>query len=384
MMRHAASLSLVLSGLAWLGPAPAGLSAREPPAPEPAVEIPQDLQPPEGNAPVGVGAALDRYDGHGYPQDASGLLAVSRDPEGYLVTLRDDPYPWLLYAQFVNRQRDAVLLAREEDLHDVLPSGEPVAIPYGSGALKTNALYVSVVEGQLLPHFSDNRKEYEYFPLEDWYLAAAVGFSGLTAGFQYVRSERWVGYGMIGMSLLGAFRAPLFAPFNHYAMPLHLGGGRRFPGLLEHLIGDNHWTVGGDLLLGLGDLDLDPQTPGAVWMPGVFFEVEKSRPAPRRPPGGASGPVDYREDPRPYNYLLQALYLRLALHLNPRNAAEAGLLKLNLSVGYRTSIAGPRIPARPFKETAVVYIHDDYRRQILQQRERRSERIRRQAARGGP
>ncbi len=368
-MTRASVLCLALAVCGVSGPGRSVLSAQEP-----GIVVPQDLEPAGDGAPVG-GAGADHYDGQGYPEDAAGLLVFSSDPAGYLVTLRGEPDPYLLYAQLANRQRDAVLLARSGNLKDVLPSGEAITIPYGYGALKTNTVYVSVVEGQIVPHLSDNRKEYAYFPLEDWYVGVTTGFDGLAAGLQYVRAEKWVAYGSIGLNLLGAAGLGLYAPFNWYSLPLHLGGGRRFPGLVEYLIGDNHWTVGGDLLLGLGDRDGDPATPAFVWMPGVFFEVEKSRPV-----RAAGQGTDYREDARPYNYRLEALFLRLGLYLDVQNALRSSPVKLDLTLGWRTGVSGPRVPAQPFKETRLTYIHDEYRREIQRQRERREERLRR----GGP
>ena len=373
-MRRLCPPLLALLVLAALGPACSALSAQ---AAE--LGIPEDLQPEGDGLPVGLAGegagGPDHYDGLGYPEDASGLLLLRPDPVGYGVTLRDDPDPWLLYAQFVNRQRDAVLLARSGDLQDVLPSGEAITVPYGHGALKTNTVYVSVVEGRLVPHLSDDRKEYRFFPLEDWYLGAAFGFDGLAVGVQYVRAERWVAYGSLGLNPLGALGLGLYAPFNWYALPLHLGGGVRFPGPVELLIGKSHWTVGGDLLLGVGDRDRDPATPAFVWMPGVFLEVEKSRPVRSARKGGKG--TDHREDARPWNHRLEALYLRLGLYLDVQNAPRSAPLKLDLTLGWRTAVSGPRLPEHPFKETRVVYLHDEYRRDLERQRERREERLQR-------
>ena len=67
-------------------------------------------------------------------------------------------FPFLLYAQFANRQRDAVFLARDGLVQDPLPDGSFVNIPYGYGALKTTTAYISLVEGIVVPHVSDNQK----------------------------------------------------------------------------------------------------------------------------------------------------------------------------------------------------------------------------------
>ena len=363
---------LALLAIAALGPLCLVL-----PAQEADFAVPEDLRPEGDGLPAGWSGGPagrpDHYDGSGYPEDASGLLSLGPDPAGYSVLLRGDPDPWLLYAQFVNRQRDAVLLARSGDMIDVLPSGEAVTVPYGHGALKTSSVYVSVVEGRLVPHLSDSRKEYAFFPLADWYLGAALGFNGLTAGVQYVHAEKWVAYGSVGLNLYGVLGLGLYAPYNWYALPLHLGGGVRFPGPVELLIGKSHWTVGGDLLLGLGDRDGDPSTPAFVWMPGAFLEVEKSRPVRSSRAEGAG----YREDPRPWNHRMEALYLRLGLYLDLQNAARSAPLKFDLTLGWRTTLKGPRLPEHPFKETRVIYLHDEYRRDLERQRERRQERLQR-------
>jgi hypothetical protein len=369
-----ALLGLGLGGLATAG-LPAQQGSPVQPAPSTA-EMPEDLQPAGENAPVQPGAPLDHFDENGYPEDAAGLLAVQRDPEGYTVAVKDHPDPFLLFAQFANRQRDAVILARSGNVRDVLPDGAEVTIPYGYGALKVNSVYVSLIEGMVLPHLSDNRKEHELFPLRDWYLGVSFGLTGFTVGPRYVHAEKWIGYGQLGWNLLGRIQANLYAPFNYFLFPLHLGGGLRFPGLVEYLIGDNLWTVGGDLLLGLGDADGDPATPAFIWMPGVFFEVEKVV------FDGVRPRADFRADPRPFNYRLNSFFFRLLLYLDLQNAADSSLLKLSFSAGYRYNIVGPRIPSHSFKRTEMVYIHDEYRRQIEEQRRRREERLRRRAQDG--
>jgi hypothetical protein len=183
--------------------------------------------------------------------------------------------PFLLYAQFVNRQRDGVLLARSGAIKDLLPNGETRELPYGHGALKTNTSYVSLTEGLLVPHISDNQKEYERFVIRDLYLAFALGTSGLLAELQYARAEHIFGYANPGVDFLGGVGGSRMAPLNYYRVPLRLGAGLRYPDLLEPVIGENHWGFGAEVLLGFGNADQDPQTPSPVWLPGVFFEIEK-------------------------------------------------------------------------------------------------------------
>jgi len=96
-----------------------------------------------------------------------------------VLTMKGDDLPYLLYAQFANRQRDGIFLARNGDMEDPLPTGHLHRIPYGCGALKINTVYLSLVEALLVPHVSDNQKSYETFPLRDLYLGGSVGVTGL-------------------------------------------------------------------------------------------------------------------------------------------------------------------------------------------------------------
>jgi len=340
---------------------------------EGSLRIPEDLSPEGLNRPLlpegPEGRRPERYDDQGYPEDALGLLFVEPAGDGYVVHLRDSADPFLLLAQFVNRQRDAVLLAREGPVRDALPDGSFREIPYGTGALKTNDVCISLVEGQLLPHLSDNRKGYQLFPLQDLYLGGSLGVTGLLAELRYVHRERGFGYAEAGANLLGGASGAWLEPFSYYALVLRLGGGLQFPGLLENLIGDNHWSLGGDLLLGFGDADRDPDTPAVVWLPGVFFELEK------RDLFGWGPPLDYREDPRPFNYRVRALYLRVGYCLDVQNGRRSGYSKLDLSLGFRYNLVGPRIPEHRFKETRALYVSEDYRGELERQRRNREQRL---------
>jgi len=351
------------------------------------LEIPEDLSPEGANLPVlpegTPGGAPDHYDADGFPEGPRGLLYVEPIGADFFVRLRNVADPFLLYAQFANRQRDAVFLARDAAVRDPLPDGTVQDIPYGFGALKTTTAYISLVEGLLLPHASDNQKAYELFPLQDLYLGASVGVTGLLAELRYVYRERAFGYAQAGANLLGGVGGPFFAPFNYYALTLGLGGGVQFPGLLQTLIGNNHWSVGADLLLGFGDADRDPETPAVVWVPGLFFELEKRDLfgwGDRWVGFGERG--DFREDPRPLNYHVRAIYARVGLYLDfqslglPASVTD-GFARFDLSMGFRYNVVGPRIPEHRFKETRVTYVSEDYRDQLSEQLRRRELRLER-------
>lgn len=349
----------------------------------PAYEIPEDLSPEGGNVPLAPVVAPDdlRWDDDGFPESPRGLLVVAPDSAGYSVAMRGVEFPFLLYAQFANRQRDAVFLARDGEIQDPLPDGSLFNIPYGFGALKTTTAYLSVVEGIVIPHVSDNQKDYRRFPLRDVYLGASLGVTGLLAEVRYVERERFLGYVRAGWDFLGGVGGTALAPLNFSALSVHLGAGVEFPGLLENLLGRNHWSVGGDLRLGFGDADGDSSTPAAVWLPGVFFELEKRDLFGWGERWAGFGPQgDYHDDPRPLNYHVRALAARVAVYVDIQNGPSAGWLAVDAALCFRYNVAGPRIPEHPFKETRVVYLSDEYRQQILRQRELREQRMKESGA----
>lgn len=344
----------------------------------PAYEIPEDLSPEAGNVPLApVVAPGDlRWDDDGFPESPRGLLVIGPDPAGYSVAMRGVEFPFLLYAQFANRQRDAVFLARDGEIQDPLPDGSLFNIPYGYGALKTMTAYLSVVEGIVIPHVSDNQKDYRQFPLRDVYLGASLGVTGLLAEVRYVEREHFLGYVRAGWDFLGGVGGTALAPLNFSALSVHLGAGVEFPGLLENLLGENHWSVGGDLRLGFGDADGDSSTPAAVWLPGVFFELEKRDLFGWGERWAGFGPQgDYHDDPRPLNYHVRALAARVAVYVDIQNGPSAGWIAVDAALCFRYNVAGPHIPEHPFKETRVVYLSDEYRQQILRQRELREQRM---------
>jgi hypothetical protein len=319
----------------------------------------------QGTDALHMGAARDHYDDNGYPETESGRLVLREHDDGPIIHMQDDPDPYLLYAQYVNRQRDAVLLARTGTVDDVLPSGASVEVPYGYGAVKLNTVYVSIVESLVVPHFSDNQKEYEQFPLTDLYLGGSFGLTGVLASVRYVHTEQYVGYLAAGYNPFGS-RDPS-GVLNRYLFPVHLGGGYRFPGIFPELLGENNWTVGADLMIGLGDPDGDPSTPSGILFPGAFLDVERvlfSESGLRR---------DFRTDPRPYDYHVNALVFRAGAYLNVTNPS-AGLIVPVFSLSYQYNVVGPRIPEHDFKETEVLYVNDVYREDLRRQAERREER----------
>ena len=322
-----------------------------------------------GPGPVGLGAEFDHYDDDGFPEDASGLLALEPNEDGPVFTMRDDPAPYLLYAQYENRQRDAVFLARTGTVVDPLPSGNAVEVPFGYGAVKFNTVYVSLGESLVVPHFSDNRKEYVQFPLTDLYVGGSFGLTGVLAWLRYVHTERFVGYTAVGYNPFGSPNTASI--LNRYRVPLHLGGGYRFPGAFPELLGENNWTVGADLMLGFGDPDGDPSTDSGVLVPGVFLDIERvlfDEAGLRR---------DYREDPRPYNYRVNALVVRAAAYLNVTNLGADNVFFPVFSLSYQVNVMGPKIPEHEFKETNVLYLNEIYREDLEEQARRREERAER-------
>ena len=190
---------------------------------------------------------------------------------------------------------------------------------------------------------------------------------------RFVHQERLTLHARAGLNFLGGTS---LAPLGYWAATVHLGAGAQFPGFLENLLGRNHWTVGGDLLLGLGDADRNAGTPTVVWMPGAFFELEKRDLfgwGDRWAGFGAQG--DYHDDPRPLNYHARALYARVGVYLDLQNWVQAGPVLVDVSVGFRYNLVGPRIPPHRFKQTSLQYMSEEYREQVLLQREQRQKRI---------
>ncbi len=306
---------------------------------------------------------LDHYGPDGYPEDPHGRLVWDAHEEGPLVFVQDDSIGYLLYAQYVNRQRDAVYLARNGTIVDVLPDGTSREIPYGHGAVKFNSIWVSIVEARPIPHFSDNLKTYATFPLHDLYVGLTMGLMGVQATARYVHTERYAGWIRAGYNLSAGLLPERVRSI--YAIPLSVGGGYRFPGAFSSAIGPTLWTVGGELLLGLGDRDNNPATPAVVGLPGATFSVERILYDER------SREIDVRTDPRPYNYRVTSAAVEASLYLN---LARTPVLLPAFSITVSTNVVGPQIPSHPFKSTQVVFLHRQYREDLQEQIRRREER----------
>ncbi len=324
------------------------------------------------------GLERDHYDNDGYPESENGMLVLQKDPDGPMLYMKSDSQPYLLYAQYVNRQRDAVYLARSGSVTDVLPNGASREIPYGYGAVKLNAVYVSIVESLLKPHFSDNQKVYVDFPLSDFYFGGEFGLTGIFAKARYVHKESITASLHVGINTFGSMSAE--SVLNQYLVPIRVGGGYRFPGMFSELIGSTLWTAGGELFLGLGDRDNDESTPAAVFMPGIYLEVERVLvdEADQLQRNLAVNDTDYREDPRPFNYHVSSLSLKLGAYFDFQAINRSrGFILPSVSLSYQINAIGPKIPPHEFKETEVLYLNELYRDDLIRQKERRDARNRR-------
>lgn len=323
---------------------------------------------PEDSGRLEFGLEHDHYDFAGFPETGDGSLVLELAPYGPAVPIQGERFPPLLYAQFSNRQRDAVYLAREGGIPDTLPDGSLFEIPYGFGALKTNTVRISIVEGEAVPHVSDNRKEYELFPLEDLYLGGSFGLTGLLAELRYVHSERYVLKVSLGANLLG----PVYGRkvFGFHRVTAQSGAGFRTPGPFPELLGRSSLTFGFDLLSGFGDRDEDPDTPSFFWLPGLTAEFEKTFYR------GSAAREDFRTDPRPYNYGVNSVYIRLGAYLNTADLSRSKPVLLDFRIGASVSVLGPRIPPHEFKETRPVYLSGEYLEELERERERKAARER--------
>ncbi|TVR58568.1 MAG: hypothetical protein EA426_09605 [Spirochaetaceae bacterium] len=319
-----------------------------------------DLSSPEL---VDTDGEFARYDDLGFPETASGRLVVSRESYGPAVRLRGERTPYLLYAQYINEQRDAVMLARDGDFTDPLPDGTAYTVPFGFGAVKMNAVDVSLVESIAVPHFSDNRKTYLTFPLFDLYGGVVTGSDGFGPSLRAVFRERYTVNASVTVASAWAYdgdrltRSPIAA--------FSAGAGFRFPGVLPDLIGPNLITVGADVSVRVRGGALGG---GAEFLPGAFVEIERvffdTVPEDR----------DFRLDPRPYNYRVHSVYARLTGHLDVAGIGSGDPFRTGVSIGYRVNVIGPRIPEHEFKSTEIVYVADEYRQDLQTQAERRSRR----------
>lgn len=311
---------------------------------------------------LGFGLAPHHYDAVGYPESYEGLLIVEQDPQAGPFTRLHGVQPYYLEAQFQTLQREAVWFARSGPIVDVLPNGTAYEIPYGYGAVKQSLSVLTLIEGQVQPHMSDDQKSYRVFPLEDVYLGATLSLLGVRADLRYVKKERYVGYAQAGLNLLGMAGANVNRTYDSFAVPIVVGGGLRYPSPLSFI--GNNWTTGLEAILGLGSIDDDPKTANVVFLPGLFHEVEWTFPR-------AIDVVDYRLDARPSNYGVQSLYAKVGAYADFTGGITNSVV-VDVHIGYRFNVQGPNIPHHLFKDSKVTYASQRYAERKLEERQRQT------------
>jgi hypothetical protein len=127
----------------------------------------------------------------------------------------------------------------------------------------------------------------------------------------------------------------------------------------------SHWTTGAELSLGLGAADDDKETGNVVVLPGLFHELEWTL-------DRDLGVTDYRADPRPYNYGVHAICLKISAYADFFGGASSGIL-FDILVGYRVNFVGPSIPSHEFKQTKITYASERYVRRKLEEEQRRKQ-----------
>lgn len=314
---------------------------------------------------VDTDGEFSHYDALGFPETAAGRLVVKLEPFGPATRPRGENASFLLYARYSNVQRDAVLFARAGQISDPLPDGNVYTVPFGFGAIRKNTVDISVVEGIIVPHVSDNQKMYTEFPLFDLYAGFMAGTDGIGVGLRGVLRERYTAHLGVGVSSArylddGQLRRSPVGSFS-------AGGGLRFPGILPELIGPNLITIGGDVSVEVRGSDLGG---GTSVSPGAFVEMERvffDRSAEDR---------DYRLDPRPFNYRVHSVFARFTGQIDQDGISVGDPFRVGISIGYRVNIVGPRIPEHDFKRTEIVYVAEEYLEDLRRQVERRNARSR--------
>lgn len=324
--------------------------------------IPEIYEPVPPTQLLGFGLAPHHYDAVGYPESYEGLLIVEQHPQAGPFTLLHGVQPYYLEAQFQTVQRDAVWLARRGPIVDVLPNGTAYEVPYGYAAVKQSLSVLTLVEGQVQPHMSDDQKSYRVFPLQDVYLGATLSLVGVRADLRYVQKERYVGYVQAGLNLLGMAEANVNRTYDSFAVPIVLGGGLRYPSPFTFL--GSNWTSGLEAILGLGSIDDDPDTANVVLLPGLFHEVEWTFQR-------AVDVVDYRLDARPYNYGVQSLYAKFGAYADFTGGITNSVV-VDVHIGYRFNIQGPDIPHHLFKDSKVTYASPRYAQRKLEEKQRQT------------
>jgi hypothetical protein len=350
--RESSSSSSSSSSRALVATSSAALTTAAPVAGPAAPELPPIDMVVTATTLLGVGGVTHHHDANGYPETAEGLLVTEVDAEVGPIVVLDGRRPHYLEAQVASVQRDAVLLARRGARADQRPDGSAFTIPYGYGALKLNTSIVTLVEAQLVPHFSDNQKSYQLFPLTDLYLGGALALTGPRADARFIHTEQYVGYAQVGLNLLALAGARINATHGAFAVPLVVGGGYRYPSLVSFL--GTHWTTGLELTLGAGDADELPTTRALIVLPGVVHELEWA--LDREVARG-----DHRADARPSDWGQQALFVRVGLYADlASGSGGAGGLLVDVAVGWRFNLLGPTIPEHAFKDTRVTYASERY------------------------
>lgn len=315
-----------------------------------AAELPAFEAPVAADSLLGLELELHHFDEDRFPESATGLLLVEVDEEVGPITMMQEDSPHYVEAQFTNRQRDGVFLARTGDREDPRPDGTSFAIPYGYGALKTTMSVVTLVEAQLKPHFSDNQKSYELFPLSDLYLGGALSLTGPALDARYVHTESLAVYTQLGLNLPAIAGVQIADTYGAYAVGFTAGAGYRYPSLLRIL--GTHWTSGVELRVGAIAADDDPDTHPLVLMTGLVQEFEWTMERPL-------DILDHRSDARPSNWGLHSLFGKVGLYLDVVSGGS-GLLLVDIGVGYRFNLLGPTVPPHEFKGTTVTYASQRY------------------------
>jgi hypothetical protein len=84
---------------------------------------------------------------------------------------------------------------------------------------------------------------------------------------------------------------------------------------------------------------------------------------------------DFRANPRPYNYRVNSLSVRIGAYLDvPTFKAGGSIVRFMISAGAQFNILGPKIPEHEFKTTHVRYVHEYYVEDLETQSERRKAR----------
>jgi hypothetical protein len=274
-----------------------------------------------------------------WAEDSEGKLITGDDGERGRVTIVDGKvYP--LRSQYLNRQRDAVILARWEAVLDNRPDGRAQRIERGMGVVRFNALTVSMVDSIDEPHFSNNQKEYESFVLRDLMMGASFGVPASGVSLDWVYRDTWLAAASFGYNLAYAFGAGEDALYGGFPVMIGAGVGARMPAPVQFpVLGRHYW---GAVFLVNGAIGGERQ--GSRLLPALAVELTKAVYA---------DPEQPREGALPWNYPLSEWVLRMGAVFDGSGSGRgAGLF---FSIGYRFQIIGPSVPGHVSKETVALY-----------------------------